>query len=406
MLGGGSSALSPEAEFECGTPDYVMSMPQSGERIRGRDAMRAMQQAFPGPPPSISIRRVAGAGRTWVVEGINDYGGDRWHVVLILELDDVGLSHRHPLLHQVLRPAGVARRLGRARVMSDEDGMMLTRHEPGLPSGGQLRSGRIDVHAHYVPPGLQASVPPAPIFRGFATWGPEAALEMMDRQGIATAILSMVLWTGMFTAPGDAAEARRVARSSNEAAAEIIRSYPGRFGGFACLPLPDVDAALAEIDYGLGTLRLAGVVLLTNYEGVYLGDRRLDPVFDELNRRKAVVFLHPTLPACVEHTALGYAPSLIEFVFDTTRAVTHLALSGTLERCPDLTLTNPHAVASVLQLVGPERLLYGSDWPALDEADIHDLIQVLHGNPLVQPEDRVRIERQNALELFPLSSSS
>jgi predicted TIM-barrel fold metal-dependent hydrolase len=150
--------------------------------------------------------------------------------------------------------------------MSDETGMTLTQHEPGLPSGGQLSSGRIDVHAHYVPPGLQASVPPAPIFRGFATWGPEAALEMMDRQGIATAILSMVLWTGMFTAPGDAAAARRVARSSNEAAAEIIRSYPGRFGGFACLPLPDVDAALAEIDYGLGTLRLAGVVLLTNYE--------------------------------------------------------------------------------------------------------------------------------------------
>jgi 6-methylsalicylate decarboxylase len=166
--------------------------------------------------------------------------------------------------------------------------------------------------------------------------------------------------------------------------------------------------------------------------------------------RKAVVFLHPTLPACVEHTALGYPPSLIEFVFDTSRAVMHLALGGTLERCPDLTLivphaggtvpflvdrisllaarfvpgtathapagveayfrrlyydlaisANPHAVASVLQLVGPERLLYGSDWPALDEADVHTLIQVLDGNPLLQPEDRARIERRNALKLFP-----
>ena len=334
--------------------------------------------------------------------------------------------------------------------MSGEDGMTMARHEPGMPGGGHLSSGRIDVHAHYVPAGLQASVPPAPIFRGFATWGPEAALEVMDSQGIATAILSMVLWAGMFAAPGDAAAAQRMARSSNEAAVEAIRGYPGRFGGFARLPLPDVDAALAEIDYALGTLRLDGVALLTNHEGVYLGDRRLDPVFDELNRRKAVVFLHPTLPACVEHTSLGYAPSLIEFVFDTTRAVTHLVLSGTLERCPDLTLivphaggtipvlvdrisllaarfvpgttthapagveayfkrlyydlaisTNPHAVASVLQLVGPERLLYGSDWPALDEADVHTLIQVLDGNPLLQPEDRARIERQNALELFP-----
>jgi 6-methylsalicylate decarboxylase len=272
----------------------------------------------------------------------------------------------------------------------------------------------------------------------------------MDRQGIAVAMLPMVLWAEIFAAPGDAAAARRVARSSNEAAAEAIRGHPGRFGGFACLPLPDADAALAEIDYALGTLGLDGVVLLTNHEGVYLGDRRLDSVFGELNRRKAVVFLHPTLPACVEHTALGYPPSLIEFVFDTSRAVMHLALGGTLERCPDLTLivphaggtvpflvdrisllaarfvpgtathapagveayfrrlyydlaisANPHAVASVLQLVGPERLLYGSDWPALDEADVHTLIQVLDGNPLLQPEDRARIERRNALKLFP-----
>lgn len=323
----------------------------------------------------------------------------------------------------------------------------MAQREPGLTIGGQPASGRIDVHAHYVPADLQASVPAAPVFRGFATWNPEAALEMMDRQGIGTAILSMVLPTAMFGAD-DAAG--RVARSSNEAAAEAIRSHPGRFGGFACLPLPDVDAALAEIDYALGTLRLDGVVLLTNYDGVYLGDSSLDPVFADLNRRKAVVFLHPAPPASVENTSLGYMPALIEFVFDTTRAVTHLALSGTLERCPDLRLiiphaggtipflvdrisllaarfvpgaqtrapagvetylrrlfyelaisTTPHAVASVLQLADPQRLLYGSDWPALDEADVHHLIQVLDSNPLLQPADRAKIERQNALELFP-----
>lgn len=90
LLGGGSSALSPEAEFEVRHPDYVMEMPQSSERIRGRDAMRAMQEAFPPPPPSVSIRRVVGGGRTWVVEGVNDYSDDRWHVVVILELNDAG----------------------------------------------------------------------------------------------------------------------------------------------------------------------------------------------------------------------------------------------------------------------------------------------------------------------------
>jgi 6-methylsalicylate decarboxylase len=142
----------------------------------------------------------------------------------------------------------------------------------------------------------------APLLRGFASWSIPSALEMMDRQGIAAAVLSMVFWSGLFGDADDVAAARRLARSSNEGVAEAIRGHPDRFGGFACLPLPDVDGALAEIDYGLGTLGLDGVVLLTNANGVYLGDSRLDPVFDELNRRGAVVFLHPTSPACADCT--------------------------------------------------------------------------------------------------------
>jgi hypothetical protein len=86
---GGPEALSPEAEFQMRHEDYVMEMPQSGERIRGRDAMREMQEAFP-TPPTITLRRVVGAGRVWVVEGVNDYDGDVWHVVVILELDGDG----------------------------------------------------------------------------------------------------------------------------------------------------------------------------------------------------------------------------------------------------------------------------------------------------------------------------
>src|SRR5262249_19222981 len=255
---------------------------------------------------------------------------------------------------------------------------------------------------------------------------------------------------GLFADAADVAVAQRLARSSNEGAAEAIRSHPDRFGGFACLPLPDVDGALAEIDYGLGTLGLDGMGLLTKRNGVYLGDSRLDPVFDELNRRHAVVFLHPTLPACADCTSLGYAPSLIEFVFDTTRAVTHLVLSGTLERCPDLRLivphaggtipfvadrialvasrfvpgaadrapagaqayfrrlyyelalsTGPQAVASVLQLADPERVLFGSDYPALFEEDVHSLIQALAGNPLLKAGGLEMIWRRNALQLFP-----
>jgi predicted TIM-barrel fold metal-dependent hydrolase len=312
-------------------------------------------------------------------------------------------------------------------------------------------SALIDVHAHYVPPEWHAMpAAAAPLFRGFSSWSIRSALEMMDRQGIAVAVLSMVFWSGLFGDASDVAAARRLARSSNEGAAEAVRGHPDRFGGFACLPLPDVDGALAEIDYGLGTLGLDGVVLLTNANGVYLGDSRLDPVLDELNRRRAVVFLHPAVPACAESTLLGYPPSLIEFVFDTTRAVTHLVLGGTLERCPDLRLivphaggtipfladriglvasrfvpgaadrapagvqayfrrlyyelaisTSPHAVASVLQLADPGRILFGSDYPALFEEDVHSLIQALAGNPLLKAGDLEMIQRRNALPLFP-----
>lgn len=312
-------------------------------------------------------------------------------------------------------------------------------------------SGRIDVHAHCVPPQWQAlPAASAPLLRGFSAWSVPSALEMMDRQGIATAVLSMAFWSGLAADAGDVAAGRRLARSSNEMAAEAIRGHPGRFGGFACLPLPDVDGALAEIDYALGPLGLDGVILLTNANGVYLGDSRLDPVFDELSRRATVAFLHPTLPACADCTSLGYAPPLIEFVFDTTRAVTHLVLSGTLERCPGLRLivphaggtipyladridliasrfvpgaaqrapagvktylrqlyyelaisTSPHAVASLLQLADPDHILFGSDYPALSEEDVQSLIQALADNPLLNPRDLDRIQRHNALQLFP-----
>lgn len=322
-------------------------------------------------------------------------------------------------------------------------------HEPATTSAGPA-AGRIDVHAHYLPAEQRVALASAPpIYRGFVNWDIAPALEMMDRQGIATAILSMVMPPALFAAADDPAAARQLARSANETAAHAIHTHPDRFGAFASLPVPDVDSMLAEIDYALGTLGLDGVVLLTNTNGLYLGDSRLDPVFDELDRRRAVVFVHPNAPACGEHL-LGYPISLIEFVFDTTRAVTHLVLSGTLERCPNLRLivphaggtlpflvdrigllatrfvpstggcvpagvkaylqrlyyelaisTNPHAVAAVLQLVDSSQLLFGSDWPALAQADVQSLIRTLLDNPLLQPGDLARIERQNALELFP-----
>src|ERR1700678_2739523 len=227
---------------------------------------------------------------------------------------------------------------------------------------------RIDVHFHYLSPeyrekmidavGSWADGFPAP------QWSAEATLAMMDRMNIATGMLSVSSPGVHF---GNDAKARLLARSVNEFAARTISDHCGRFGGFASLPLPDVDGALNEIAYALDTLKLDGVVVLTNFNGVYLGDKRLDPVFDELNRRGgggvvfsspplrldpvfdelnrrgAVVFIHPTSPICWQQSALGYPRPMIEFTFDSTRAVVNLIFSGTTARCPKLRIIVPHA---------------------------------------------------------------
>ncbi|HET9080068.1 MAG TPA: amidohydrolase family protein [Trebonia sp.] len=141
---------------------------------------------------------------------------------------------------------------------------------------------------------------------GLTGWNVPSALEMMDRQGIATAVLSMAFWSGLFADADDVAAARRLTRSFNEQLAEVIRSHPDRFGGFACLPPARRGRRTGRDRLCTGNAReLDGVILLTNANGVYLGDSRPDPVFDELNRRRTVVFLHPTLPACADCTSLG-----------------------------------------------------------------------------------------------------
>jgi 6-methylsalicylate decarboxylase len=124
---------------------------------------------------------------------------------------------------------------------------------------------------------------------------------------------------------------------------QIVRDHPGQFGLFAALPLPDTDGALAEIGYAFDTLGAAGVIVETNAHGVYLGDQRLEPVFAELVRRRATVMLHPTSPPCWQQTALGRPRPIIEFIFDTARAVTDLILAGTLIRHPAMSVIVPHS---------------------------------------------------------------
>ena len=205
-------------------------------------------------------------------------------------------------------------------------------------------SNRIDVHFHYLSPEYREKMIDAVggYPDGFAApqWSVEATLAMMDRMNIATGMLSVSSPGVHF---GNDAKARLLARSVNEFAARTMGDNRGRFGGFASLPLPDVEGALLEIAYALDTLKLDGVVMLTNFNGVYLGDKRLDPVFDELNRRGAIVFIHPTSPICWQQSALGYPRPMIEFTFDSTRAVVNLIFSGTTARCPKVRFIVPHA---------------------------------------------------------------
>ena len=155
----------------------------------------------------------------------------------------------------------------------------------------------------------------------------------MDKDGIAVSVLSIgtpSVWLG------DAAASRTLARECNDAAAKMQSDYKGRFGHFATIPLPDVDGSLREIEYLYGTLKADGIALTTNYDDKYPGDKAFAAVFDELNRRKAVVYFHPTAASFAFNVVPDIPPPTIEFPFDTTRAITSLLFGGTFSRCPNI----------------------------------------------------------------------
>jgi predicted TIM-barrel fold metal-dependent hydrolase len=214
-------------------------------------------------------------------------------------------------------------------------------------------SNRIDVHAHYLPQSYRAALLAAGHDRpdGFPqvpAWSVREHVDAMDRLGIATSLLS-ISSPGVYL--GDESAARDLAREMNEIGRRAVVDHPGRFGLFASLPLPDVDAAMAEIAYCRDHLDVDGFALLTNVGGTYLGDPSREPIFRELNRRKARVFVHPTSPACWEQTSLGRPRPMLEFFFDTTRAVVDLVLGGTIARHTDIELIIPHAGATLPMIV-------------------------------------------------------
>src|SRR6185312_17473600 len=193
------------------------------------------------------------------------------------------------------------------------------RMAPAEPQAGVVTNWRtIDVHHHLVPPVYFKEVDPLfHLHEPLRRWSPERSIEDMERAGVASAILSV-------TTPGfwfkDVALARRLTRASNEYAAGLVAKYPGRFGMFAALPLPDIEGSLAELAYGLDVLKADGIGLFTSYRDCWLGDPRFEPVMEELNRRKAVVYTHPNVADCCVNLIPDVAPPQIEYQTDTTRA--------------------------------------------------------------------------------------
>lgn len=218
------------------------------------------------------------------------------------------------------------------------------------------KSGLIDVHHHIVPPFYLAenrdrivSAGGGRINPAFLSWSPEQTLAVMDKHGIATAILSLspvAFWYG------DREAATRTARRANEYAADLVRSHTGRFGQFAIIPLPDTEASLREIEYAFSVLKVDGIGLLTSYDDKWLGHGAFEPVFEELNRRKAVVFVHPTTPLCCRTLLPDVSPILVEIPQDTARAVTNLLFTGTFARFRDIRFIFTHAGGNVPMLLG------------------------------------------------------
>jgi len=227
------------------------------------------------------------------------------------------------------------------------------RDSPAQTPGGARRI--IDIHQHFVSPDYYTllskknATTPVAGFNQWKDYTPQRNLDAMDKAGIATAMVSITAPGAWF---GDVAEARRIARDLNEYAAKMVAQYPGRFGLFAVLPIPDVDGSLKEIEYAFDTLKADGVGLLTSYDRKWLGDASFAPVFDELNRRKATVYTHPIANGCCQGLIPGVADQTLEYPTDTTRAIMNLIAGGTATRCPDVKFIFSHAGGTLASIAG------------------------------------------------------
>ncbi len=213
---------------------------------------------------------------------------------------------------------------------------------------------RIDVHHHIAPPTWLDALKKAKLDNPpLTSWTPQRSIEDMDKAGIATAITSPTTPQVGFLPAADAA---RIARESNEYARQLMADHPGRFGVFAMLPMPYIDECLKEIEYAFDTLKVDGIGMMTSYGDKWLGYPQFAPVFDELNRRKATVYTHPTTANCCVNLVEGVGDAAVEYGADTTRSIVNLIFSGSAQRYGEINFIFSHgggvltAVAERLQI--------------------------------------------------------
>jgi predicted TIM-barrel fold metal-dependent hydrolase len=301
----------------------------------------------------------------------------------------------------------------------------------------------IDVHHHIMPPDYVAAVTPAAIGKPTGgvkgpDWSPQLSLDAMDALGIQTSLTSI-------SAPGfpisDRTALIKAVRGANDYAAKLASDHPGRFGVFAAMPLPDVDAAIAELDYCFGKLNVDGVGLLTSYEGVYPGNKAFDRFFSAMEEHKATVFFHPTPCTCMAGVDIGLPPASLEYPQETSRTIASLVFSGTLQRCPNMhcifshsggtmpiiatrianrqqpgvtnpgeqlkrlfydtaQTMNPIALPAALKFAGESQLVFGTDFPFIRQTGVETSLKAL---PDLLGSDSLlrRVARENALGILP-----
>jgi 6-methylsalicylate decarboxylase len=311
-----------------------------------------------------------------------------------------------------------------------------------------MTNGRIDVHQHIVPPAYASRLRSKGIAdaggRELPAWSAEEALALMDKYGVATAVVS-VSTPGVHLDPSVRRDptARSKAREVNEFAARLARDHPDRFGFFATLTLPDVDGALEELAYAFDALKAIGVVLLASTHGEYLGGPEHEPLFAELERRRAVVFVHPNqLPG---PRVEGIPPYAADFLLDTTRAAYRLVQNGVVRRYPNVRIILAHAggfvpyashrlaavigaetqrslfevledftsfyfdtalsgspatLPSLLAFAKPGHVVFGSDWPYAPEIAVAYVTSQLDAYGAIGADGHAAIDRGNAEALF------